>query len=152
MKSPFLCSIRDTIRARHYSIKTEETYLYLIKYYIRYHKMKHPSEMGEGEICEFLDFLALNRNLAASTQKVALNALVFMYRHVLGTEPGDFSRYHRATTPDPRLTRACKAACCAHAQRITELNVASAKSCISFCRPDGWPGAASNGNCAIESI
>ena len=77
MKSPFLCSIRDTIRARHYSIKTEQTYLYWIKYYIRYHKMKHPSEMGESEICEFLDFLALNRNVAASTQKVALNALVF---------------------------------------------------------------------------
>ena len=65
--------------------------------------MKHPSEMGESEICEFLDFLALNRNVAASTQKVALNALVFMHRHVLGTEPGDFSRYHRATTPEPRL-------------------------------------------------
>lgn len=99
MKSPFLRSVRDTIRARHYSIKTEETYLYWICDYIRFHQLKHPRDMGQSEICQFLDYLAIERNVAAATQKVALNSVVFMYKHVLNIDPGDFSQYHRATGP-----------------------------------------------------
>lgn len=99
MKSAFLKSVKDAIRKKYYSIKTEETYLYWIVGFIRFHKMIHPKEMGETEIRQYLDYLATERNVAAATQKVALNSIVFMYRHVIGIEPGDFSQYHRATGP-----------------------------------------------------
>lgn len=99
MKSPFLNLVRETIRAKHYSIRTEETYLYWITYYIRYHQRRHPAELQDGHIRQFLNFLALERNVSASTQKTALNALVFLYKRVLNVELGDFSDYHRARTP-----------------------------------------------------
>ena len=97
MKSPFLTLLRDTIRKKHYSIKTEQTYLHWVVCFIRHHKMTHPSEMGANEIREFLDHLALKRKVAPGTQKVALNAIVFMYKEVLQRDPGDFSDYHKAT-------------------------------------------------------
>jgi integron integrase len=99
MKSEFLCQIRDTIRAKHYSVRTEKTYLYWTNYFIRFHQMRHPKDMGDNEIRAFLNFLALERNVAANTQKVALNALVFVYRHVLAIEPGDFGDFYRARGP-----------------------------------------------------
>jgi integron integrase len=96
MKSAFLSHIRDTIRAKHYSIRTEQTYLYWTNYFIRFHNMRHPKDMADNEIREFLNFLALERNVTANTQKVALNALVFVYRHVLQVELSDFSDFYRA--------------------------------------------------------
>jgi hypothetical protein len=94
MKSAFLCQIRDTIRAKHYSIRTEQAYLYWTNYFIRFHQMRHPKDMGDDEIRAFLNFLALEPNVAANTQKVALNALVFVYRHVLAIEPGSAEGYY----------------------------------------------------------
>jgi integron integrase len=99
MKSPFLKSVRDAIRAKHYSIKTEHTYLYWIYWFIRFNGMIHPENCDENDIRRYLDYLAIERNVAPATQKVALNSVVFMYRHVLGMEPGDFSQYHKATGP-----------------------------------------------------
>lgn len=99
MKSPFLKSVRDIIRAKHYSIKTEHTYLYWIYWFIRFNGMEHPANCDEKDIRRYLDYLAIERNVAPATQKVALNSIVFMYRHVLGVEPGDFSQYHKATGP-----------------------------------------------------
>ena len=55
-KSPFIESIRRTMRLRGYSIRTEKSYLYWIKSYIRFHKRKHPKEMGKNEVIQFLDF------------------------------------------------------------------------------------------------
>ena len=99
MKSKFLTSVSMEIRRRHYSIKTEHTYLYWITCFIRHHNLQHPSRLGAEDISSFLDFLALHQNVAPNTQKVALNAIVFMYRHVLNREPGDFSTYNKATGP-----------------------------------------------------
>ncbi len=99
MRSPFLRRVRDVIRAKYYSVRTEETYLYWINYFIRYHNKRHPEEMGDDHIRDFLNFLALERSVAASTQKTALNALVFLYKQVLGHEPGDFSDFYRARAP-----------------------------------------------------
>lgn len=99
MKSPFLSLVRDTIRAKHYSIRTEETYLYWARYYIRFHKMRHPAEMCDEHIRQFLNFLALERHVSSSTQKTALNALVFIYKQVLKIELGDFSDFYRARAP-----------------------------------------------------
>lgn len=99
MGSVFLQQVKDVIRAKHYSIRTEKTYLYWITYFIRFHKLRHPNEMGDDEIRVFLNFLALQQNVAANTQKVALNALVFLYRHVLLRDVGDFSDFYRARAP-----------------------------------------------------
>ncbi len=99
MKSAFLKKVRDAIRKKHYSIKTETTYLYWITYYIRHHGLQHPSKLGTKDIRSFLDYLSLKQNVAPGTQKIALNAIVFMYKHVLLIDPGDFSDYHKATGP-----------------------------------------------------
>ena len=83
IQSSFLRSIQEAIRIRHYSIRTENAYLGWAKRYILFHNKRHPSTMGANEVKQFLNYLALDRSVAASTQNQALNALVFMYRHVL---------------------------------------------------------------------
>jgi len=75
--------VRDAIRLKHYSIRTEATYIDWIKRYILFHDKRHPQEMGASEIEAFLTHLAVDRNIAASTQNQALSALLFLYREVL---------------------------------------------------------------------
>ena len=75
--------VREAIRARHYSLRTEEAYVSWIRRYIFFHKKRHPAEMGEPEINAFLTDLAVNGRVAASTQNQALSALLFLYRNVL---------------------------------------------------------------------
>jgi len=82
-KSPFLESVRDAIRVRHYSYSTEKSYLGWIRRFILYHGKRHPNAMGAEEVTQFLTHLAVERRVSASTQNQALNALVFLYRHVL---------------------------------------------------------------------
>ena len=81
--SKLLEQVRDLIRVKHYSIKTEEAYLRWIKNYILFHKKRHPKEMGNNEVGQYLTHLAVNRKVAASTQNQALSALVFLYSEVL---------------------------------------------------------------------
>ncbi|WP_292048902.1 site-specific integrase [Marinobacter sp.] len=81
--------VRAVIRVNHYSIRTEKTYWYWIRYFIRFHRMKHPREMGAREVNEFLTWLAVHRNVAAATQSQALNSLVFLYNKVLDKPLGD---------------------------------------------------------------
>jgi len=81
--SKLLEQVRDLIRVKHYSIKTEEAYLRWIKNYILFHKTRHPKEMGNNEVGQYLTHLAVNRKVAASTQNQALSALVFLYSEVL---------------------------------------------------------------------
>jgi len=78
-KSPFLESIRRTMRLRGYSIRTEKSYLFWIHSYIKFHNKRHPKDMGASEVVEYLDYLASSRNVSISTQKIALNALAFLY-------------------------------------------------------------------------
>ena len=82
-KSPFLESIRRTMRLRGYSIRTEQSYLYWIKSYIRFHKRLHPSKMGKDEIVEYLSYLASDRQVTSNTQRIALNSLMFLYSKIL---------------------------------------------------------------------
>ena len=84
--SKLLGQMRDLIRRKHYSIRTEQAYLGWAKRYILFHRKRHPQEMGEAQIVTFLSHLAVDRNVAASTQNQALNALVFLYKQVLGRE------------------------------------------------------------------
>lgn len=99
MKSKFLGLVSDSIRSKHYSIRTEQTYIYWISYFIRYHKLRHPQDMGEVEIRAFLNYLSLTRKVSASTQKTALNALIYMYRHVLNFPPMELGDFYKAKGP-----------------------------------------------------
>jgi site-specific recombinase XerD len=86
-RSPFLEEVRHVIRLRHYSIRTEQAYVEWIKRFILFHNKRHSLEMGEGEVRSFLTHLAVDRNVAASTQNQALDALVFLYRAPLKIPP-----------------------------------------------------------------
>ena len=78
-----LDQVRQRIRLKHYSIRTEQAYVSWIKRYIYFHKMSHPKEMGRQEIEAFLTHLAVKGNVSASTQNQAFNALLFLYQQVL---------------------------------------------------------------------
>lgn len=82
-KRKLLDQVRETIRARHYSGRTEKTYVDWVKRFILFHGKRHPVEMGEPEINQFLTDLAVNKNVSASTQNQALSAILFLYQHVL---------------------------------------------------------------------
>jgi integrase len=71
------------VRARHYSRRTEKAYVAWIRRYILFHGKRHPSEMGAPELTQYLSSLAVEGNVAASTQNQALSALLFLYREVL---------------------------------------------------------------------
>ncbi len=81
-----LDQVRDRLRLGHYSLRTERTYISWIRRYILFHGKRHPKDIGKAEIEAFLTHLAVERHVAASTQNQALNALLFLYRHVLGAE------------------------------------------------------------------
>src|SRR6266545_6080100 len=78
--------VRDAVRARHYSRRTEKAYVAWIRRYILFHGKRHPSEMGAPELTRYLSSLAVEGNVAASTQNQALSALLFLYREVLEQE------------------------------------------------------------------
>ncbi len=90
--------VRDTVRMLHYSRKTEHAYCYWIRYFIRFHRLRHPSEMGATHISQFLTFLAVERNVAASTQNQAFNAILFLYRKVLEIPLDNIENVTRAKT------------------------------------------------------
>jgi len=98
-KPRLLDQVRLSIRRKHYSHRTEQSYVYWIRYYIRFHNMRHPLEMREAELKQFLDFLANTRNVAASTQNQALCAILYLYREVLDTPLGLVTGVDRARRP-----------------------------------------------------
>jgi integron integrase len=87
---------RDLLRVKHYSKRTERTYLLWIGDYLRYFSNRDPREMGEEEIKEYISYLAVKRNVAESTQNQAICALVFLYKQVLEMDAGDFTGALRA--------------------------------------------------------
>lgn len=89
MPSPFLESIRRDMRLRGYSMRTEKSYLYWIRFYIHFIGKRHPKDAGAVEVKDFLSHLASDRNVAVNTQKVALNAVVFLYHKFLYRELGE---------------------------------------------------------------
>ncbi len=91
--------VRDALRSRHYSRRTEQAYCSWVERYIRFHTMKHPAEMAEAEINAFLTHLAVGEKVSASTQTQALSALLFLYRYVIGYEIGDLGDLVRARQP-----------------------------------------------------
>lgn len=82
----FWVQLREAIRLKHYSLSTERTYVDWCKRFSLFHGKKHPQFMGTAEVREYLTYLAVDKNVTASTQNQALNAIVFMYKHVLRIE------------------------------------------------------------------
>ncbi|MBV5260011.1 integron integrase [Synechococcus moorigangaii CMS01] len=91
--------VREVIRLKHYSYRTEQSYLDWIRRYLRYHNGKHPRDMGKPEIQAFLTHLAVEGHVAASTQNQALSALLFLYRNVLEIKIEGISEFARAKRP-----------------------------------------------------
>lgn len=89
MASPFMESVRSICRLRGYSLRTEKTYLHWIRRYIYFTDKRHPKDCGTDEVVSFLSHLSNDKHVSVNTQKVALNALVFLYKHVVKQELGD---------------------------------------------------------------
>lgn len=87
LQSPrLLDQLRESIRYKHYSLRTEEAYVYWVRWYIRFHGLRHPRDMGAPEVEAFLRYLANQRKVSPSTHNVALSALLYLYREVLNVE------------------------------------------------------------------
>jgi len=93
-------TVQSTIRRLHYSPRTEEAYLHWIRAFIRFHGGRQPRDMGAPEMTAFLNHLAVQRWVSASTQNQALCALVFLYRRVLGLELPGLEGLERARRPE----------------------------------------------------
>ena len=98
-KPKILDQVRYAVRCKHYSIRIEEAYVSWVKRFILFHKKRHPSEMGESEISQFLTHLAVDGKVAASTQNQALSAVLFLYRNVLKRDFGKLENLTRAKKP-----------------------------------------------------
>ncbi len=94
-----LDQVRDLIRVKHYSIRTETQYLQWIRRFILFHGKRHPRDMGAPEVEAFLTHLAVSRDVAAATQNQALSALLFLYREVLGIDLPWLANVTRAKRP-----------------------------------------------------
>ena len=99
-KPKLLGQLRDAIRTKHYSMKTEEAYVHWTKRFILFHNKRHPKEMGENEINQFITHLAVKDKVSASTQNQALCAIVFLYKQVFKIDIGDLGNVVWAKKPN----------------------------------------------------
>lgn len=97
--SKLLNSVRSEIKARYLSPRTEKVYVHWIKKYILYHNKTHPSKMGQNEIRDYLNYLAVKQNVSASTQNLALQSILFLYKNVLKVDVGWIKDFERAKKP-----------------------------------------------------
>jgi len=98
-KPKLLDQVREAIRTRHYSDRTEKAYIHWIKRFIFFHNKRHPMDMAEIEIAQFLSSLATEGRVSASTQNQAFNALLFLYSEVLSKKIGLIDGVVRAKKP-----------------------------------------------------
>jgi len=134
-KPKLLDQVRDVIRRKHFSIRTEQIYVDWIKRYIFFHGKRHPSKMAEAEITAFLTHLARAGKVAASTQNQALSALLFLYREVLRQNIGWLDGVERVKRP-------------ARYQLSWRKRKCGAYSRISMVRTDSWPDCFMEADCA----
>jgi len=97
MAEKLLDRMRRVIRVRHYSYRTEQAYVHWARRFILFHGKRHPSTLGKAEVEAYLTHLAVNRSVSPSTQNQALNAILFLYRHVLEIELPWLEEVVRAT-------------------------------------------------------
>jgi len=106
-KHKLLDHLREALHLKHYPLKTEKSSVHWVRRFILFHKKSHPQEMGAPEFQAFLNYLAVGQHVSGSTQNQALNALVFLYKHVLKKELGtiDAVRARRSKHLPVVLTR-----------------------------------------------
>lgn len=85
LRSPLLAALSRQLRFRHYSERTLRSYMRWVVRYVRFHGTRHPSQLGQKDVVEFLSALAIRNRVSASTQNQAMAAISFLYREVLGT-------------------------------------------------------------------
>src|SRR4051812_15621250 len=104
-----LDQVRERARYLHYSLRTEKAYVYWIRYFVRWHSLRHPRDMGAAEVEAFLTMLASERHVSSSTHNQALSAILFLYREVMAIElpwmtqlnrPGYTRRIPTVLSPD----------------------------------------------------
>ena len=118
-----LVLVRRALRTRHYSQRTEEAYVSWIRRFVRFHGMRHPTELGERDVARFLSSLAVEGGVSAATQNQALAALLFLYQAVLERPLGAFEGLVRAHQPKRLpvvLTRDEVAAVLVHPEQRSE--------------------------------
>ncbi len=98
-KRKLLDDVREILRIKNYSYRTEKSYIRWIRKFILFHQKRHPQDMAEPEIKQFLNYLADNQKVAASTQNQALSAILFLYKKVLRKEIGFVQDIHWAKKP-----------------------------------------------------
>jgi integrase len=98
-KPKLLVRVREALRMRQYSPRTEEAYVHWIRRYIFFHHLRHPAELGAAGVRDYLSHLAVRKQVSASTQNQAFAALLFLYRHVLGMDLGPLGDVIRAKRP-----------------------------------------------------
>jgi integron integrase len=101
VRGQFIEELRYTIRGRNLALATERTYVRWVRMFIRFHRYRHPAEMAGPEVDRFLSWLAAHRRVSPKTQAIALNAIVFMYRHHLRRDLGQL--VYRRPKPKPYL-------------------------------------------------
>jgi hypothetical protein len=94
-----LARLRETIRSRNYSIRTEQSYQEWLMRFITFHGYRAPEELGAGEVKSYLTYLAGIRRVSANTQRQALNALVFFYKEVIERPFGDIGEFMQSKRP-----------------------------------------------------
>ncbi|MFA0811997.1 integron integrase [Microbulbifer epialgicus] len=87
--SRFMDRLRIFMRSKYLAYKTEQTYCYWVKDFIRFNRMRHPERLGKTEVNNWLSHLAANRSVSVNTQKTALNAVIFLYKQFMGVELGE---------------------------------------------------------------
>jgi integron integrase len=95
----FLDRLRDEMRLRHYALRTEQSYVAWTRRYILFHLKRHPQDMGAADVRAFLQHLAVERNVSASTQNQAFNALIFVCEQFMGIQLGPLGEVARCTRP-----------------------------------------------------
>lgn len=101
----FLDQFRHFLRIKHYSPQTQKTYVYWVRRFILFSNKQHPSKLGAPEVQAFLEYLAVKRRIAPSTQNQAFNALILLYGKFLKMPLGDLSRTLRARSRNKRLPK-----------------------------------------------
>lgn len=107
-----LSHVKNCLRDKHYSLRTEEAYVYWIRWFIRFHGLRHPLEMGAAEVKTFLSFLTNERSVRVSTHKQALTAFLFLYKQVLETDFSWLEDIYRPTRAprSPTVLTECEVA------------------------------------------
>lgn len=119
-----LDQLKAALRTRHYSHKTEQAYVFWARRFVLFHNKRHPKEMGENEINQFLSYLAVKEHVSASTQNQALCAIIFLYKNIVKKEIGEMQGLIWAKKPNKLpvvLTREEVKSLFAHLNGVAEL-------------------------------